>query len=106
MQAARILKMARKRAGLTQRQLAERSGIKQPAIARIESQRVIPRTDTLNRLLAACGVDLEPQKRLGEGVDRSQIRELLRLTPLQRIEHAIAASRNVERFMGSIKKSK
>jgi DNA-binding XRE family transcriptional regulator len=38
---------ARRSAGLTQRQLAERSGVPQPTIARIESGKQMPRADTL-----------------------------------------------------------
>ena len=38
---------ARVKSGLTQRQLAEKSGIKQSAIARMESLRAVPRLDTV-----------------------------------------------------------
>ena len=38
---------AREARGMTQRDLAEASGLKQPAIARIESHRSVPRVDTL-----------------------------------------------------------
>jgi len=41
----------RQNLGLTQRQLAELSGVKQSAIARLESNGVIPRVDTLFKLL-------------------------------------------------------
>lgn len=58
--------------------------MKQPAVARIETGKVIPRVDTLDRLLRATGQDLSLIPRLGTGVDRSVIRELLRLTPGQR----------------------
>lgn len=37
--------------GMTQQQLAEVSGVKQSAIARLESFRVVPQLDTLYRLL-------------------------------------------------------
>lgn len=78
---ARLLRLARKRADLTQRELADRSGVAQPAIARIESGRASPRAATAERLLAACGFRLTIEPRRGEGVDRTAIRELLELTP-------------------------
>ena len=55
MKAAALLKMARKRAGLTQRELAQRTGLPQTSIARIETGRTDPRLGTLARLLAGCG---------------------------------------------------
>jgi transcriptional regulator with XRE-family HTH domain len=78
---AGLLRLARKRADLTQRELAERSGIAQPAIARIESGGASPRAATVEKLLAACGFRLKIEPRRGEGVDRTAIRELLELTP-------------------------
>lgn len=84
MDAGRVLRQARRRANLTQRELAGRSGVPQPAIARIESGAVVPRLDTLDRLLEACGGSLEVRPRLGIGVDRTAMRELLGLTPGER----------------------
>ncbi len=46
---------AREEKGLSQRELAELSGVKQPAIARLESGMTIPRIDTLIRLLVPLG---------------------------------------------------
>lgn len=68
---SRVLRHARRRAGLTQRQLAARSGIPQETIARIESGRTDPRVGTLDRLLEACGWGLEVMPRPGQGVDRT-----------------------------------
>jgi transcriptional regulator with XRE-family HTH domain len=65
---------ARRSAGLTQRELAARSGVAQPMIAKIESGRQMPRADTLDRLLRACGWELDMALRRGEGEDRSLIR--------------------------------
>lgn len=45
--------------GLTQRQLAEKSGVKQSAIARLESQAVVPRIDTLYKLLRPLGLKIK-----------------------------------------------
>ena len=45
---------AREKQGLTQRDLAKISGVKQPAIARIESLRSTPQLDTLLKVLIWC----------------------------------------------------
>ncbi|MCD8069352.1 MAG: helix-turn-helix domain-containing protein [Lachnospiraceae bacterium] len=50
---------AREAKGLSQRQLAELSGVKQPAIARIESLKSTPQIDTLLKLLAPLGYTLQ-----------------------------------------------
>ena len=42
--------------------------------------------DTLDRLLRACGDALEVVPLAGVGVDRSVIRQLLRLSPAERLE--------------------
>jgi uncharacterized protein len=55
MHAAALLKTARRRAGLTQRELASRTGLPQTSIARIETGHTDPRLGTLARLLAGCG---------------------------------------------------
>ena len=49
---------ARKKCNLSQRELSERSGIKQPAIARIEKQSHSPQVATLMRLLYSMGYTL------------------------------------------------
>jgi transcriptional regulator with XRE-family HTH domain len=96
--AARILRTSRQRAGISQRALAEASGIPQPSIARIEAGSSIPRVDTLERLLQATGHDLELERRLGTGVDVNLIRELLALTPDQRGRAAIQAAQGLARL--------
>lgn len=50
---------ARKNLGLTQRELAKKCGIKQPALARIETYRVIPQINTLIKIAKVVGVDIE-----------------------------------------------
>lgn len=80
---------------MTQRQLAAAAGVPQPTVARIESGAVNPRTDTLQRLLAATGHELTYEARLGIGVDRSGIRDRLRLTPAQRVRLAVEEARSM-----------
>ncbi|HEX6401446.1 MAG TPA: helix-turn-helix transcriptional regulator [Actinomycetota bacterium] len=84
MRAGWILREARRRAGLTQRELARAAGVPQPAISRIERDHVSPRLDTLDVLLRECGVALDLVERPGLGVDRTLIRERLRLRPIER----------------------
>lgn len=79
------MRKARRRAGLTQRALAETTGIAQPTVARIERGRERARMDTVARLLAACGEELEAIPRRGRGVDRAPVRRLLAGTPAQRL---------------------
>jgi transcriptional regulator with XRE-family HTH domain len=97
-EAARVLRQARRRAGLTQRQLATRAGVPQSRVAKIESGAVIPRVDTLDRLLEACGEGLESLPRLGRGLDRTGYRELLRAAPADRLRQASAAAGALERL--------
>ena len=89
MDAARVTREARGRAGFTQRELAKATGIHQPAIARIETGDVVPRVDTLNRLLGACGASLVVEQRPrddDQSVEaRAKIQALLRATPRQRL---------------------
>ena len=57
--AARIIRTARSRAGITQRELALISGMKQPQIARIENGTTQPSIPTLGRVLDSLGYGLE-----------------------------------------------
>lgn len=59
-QVALIGKMieAREEKGISQRELADLSGVKQPAIARMESLKAIPKIDTLLKILAPLGYTL------------------------------------------------
>jgi transcriptional regulator with XRE-family HTH domain len=90
------LNYARKKAGFSQRALAERSGVTQATIARIEKNEIDPRIGTMARLLRACGYDLEVAPLAGMGVDRTAIRELLNLSPTERVRLAAEEARNLE----------
>jgi transcriptional regulator with XRE-family HTH domain len=96
-----MLRYARARAGLTQRELAARAGIPQPTIARIESRSTTPRVDTLDRLLRACGMALELDVRRGDGVDSTLIREVLALSEPHRARHAEQADEALRQLVAS-----
>lgn len=49
---------AREKKGYSQRELAAMSGVRQPAIARLESRKATPQIDTLIRLLLPLGYTL------------------------------------------------
>jgi transcriptional regulator with XRE-family HTH domain len=72
----KTIQWARKRAGMTQMELAAAVGMPQPSIARIERGTVLPRTSTLIAILRATGHELavEPQ---GPPADRELIRRRL-----------------------------
>ena len=102
--AGRMVRYARRRAGLTQRQLSAKAGIPQESIARIERGRVDPRVGTLDRLLEACEYGLEAMPRLGIGIDRPQIRERLDLTPTQRLHRAAEEDRMFIEFRRTLRR--
>ena len=62
---------AREEKGLSQRELAEMSGVKQPAIARLEGLKTTPQIDTLFKVLYPLGYTIEivpiEDKRVGMG---------------------------------------
>ncbi len=53
-----LIREARRRAGITQAELARRVGTSQPAIARYERARAMPDLATVHRIAQACGLEL------------------------------------------------
>lgn len=105
MMAARLLRRARRRSRLSQRELARRAGVPQSTVARIELGAISPRTDTLDRLLRAADQTLSVEPLLGVGIDRTQIRELLKLSPEQRLKLAEADARGLAAFDAAVRRS-
>jgi predicted transcriptional regulator len=63
------------------------TGIAQPTIARIESGLAVPRLDTFERLLEACGETLISARASDAAIDRAVIREYLRaIPPAERVD--------------------
>ena len=93
----RILREARHRAGLTQRELADRAKTAQSVVARIEQGRSDPSTGTLSRLLAAAGFELRTDLLplpVADSHMLDDVARILLLTPEERLLEV----RNVSRF--------
>jgi transcriptional regulator with XRE-family HTH domain len=80
-----IVREARHRAGLTQRELAQRAGKAQSEIAKIERARRDPSLSTLERLVSAAGFDLQIHLVPHDAHDEDLIRAMLALTPEERL---------------------
>ncbi|OLB49766.1 MAG: hypothetical protein AUI08_07215 [Gemmatimonadetes bacterium 13_2_20CM_2_65_7] len=96
--AAELLRQARTRAGLSQRELAHRAGTAQSVIARIEKGQTSPTWETLDRLLAAVDLELnaqlEPRVVVGSHM-LDDVPRILRMTPEQRLEEV----KNLSEFL-------
>jgi transcriptional regulator with XRE-family HTH domain len=102
MNGSSLLYEARRRAGLTQADLASRVGTTQSAIARIERGRTSPSFDRLTRLIGACGFELQVRLVPLDDHDLSLAEDLMRLEPSARLERMLrtAALRGAARSEG------
>jgi transcriptional regulator with XRE-family HTH domain len=89
MVSADLIRQARRRAGLTQRELGERIRRPQSQIARWESGRVEPSLETLRRVVRACGLELTYRLANYDDSYVPYIERLLELSPEERIENAL-----------------
>lgn len=98
MKAATLLRQARARAGLSQRDLSALTGIPQPMISAIERGLQDPRHGTLEKLLHACGQELDLVLKGGEGVDPTQFIPGLKASWQARLRGSVESAKNMERF--------
>lgn len=89
---AALIKQARRRAGLSQVQLAERRGKAKVQIGRWETGVAAPSLDTLLELLRACGFDLPLTLQPYEPVDDGRLVALQRQSPRARLERMLATA--------------
>jgi transcriptional regulator with XRE-family HTH domain len=91
---ATLIREARRRAGITQAELARRLGTTQSVISRWERGHDAPRVDTLVDILRACGFESDLVLRPSDsGVDRAQIREQLSMPAEKRLQSSVNVSR-------------
>lgn len=91
-----MLRAQRTAARLSQRALADRAGVPQSTIARIESGTLTPRMDTFERILAAMDLTMSARPAYGRGIDRTLVRRMLALEPAERIAYAAASGTAIE----------
>ena len=95
--AARLIREARSRAGMTQRELARRARTSQSVVARVEGGQTQPSSDTLARLLADAGFELRAELAPLAVPDThmlGDVSRILALTPEDRLREV----GNVSRF--------
>jgi transcriptional regulator with XRE-family HTH domain len=93
MRGTHLVREARKRAGLTQAELAARAGTTQSAIARVESGAVSPSLERLTQLVQAAGFDIEVRLVPYDDHDLTMALRNRLLTPEQRLENMLAFQR-------------
>jgi transcriptional regulator with XRE-family HTH domain len=85
-----IVRIARQRAGITQQQLAERSGHPRETIARWETGAREPSLATLNALVAACDLELVIHLAQRDSSLQDLVGDQLELTTAERLERLIS----------------
>jgi transcriptional regulator with XRE-family HTH domain len=93
MRGTQLVREARKRAGLTQAELAARAGTTQSAIARVESGAVSPSLEHLTQLVQAAGFDIDVRLVPYDDHDLSMGLRNRTLTPEQRLDSMLAFQR-------------
>lgn len=96
-----LIREARKRAGVTQRQLARRLGTSQPVIARWESGQRSPDYDVVRDAVRACGFDLETALVERDLQEEAMLDYSMSLTPKERLQ----ANQSMLDFEAKIRKS-
>lgn len=101
---AGLLQAARARAGLSQRDLAQRAGTSQSVVARIELGQTSPTWDTLARLLRAANLELAPSV-VPMPVQGSHmladVARIRKLSPVDRLREVA----NVSRFIAGARRA-
>lgn len=91
MRSASLIREARLRAGLTQTELAERTGRDRSVIARWEQAVVAPSLKTLVELVRACGFDLPLELVPYDDKRLDRLRKNLLLSPERRVRRLLTA---------------
>lgn len=91
MRSADLIREARLRAGLTQYELAERTGRDRSVIARWEQGSVAPSLETLVELVRACGFELPLELVPRDDANLERLRKNVLLSPERRVQRILQA---------------
>lgn len=97
MRSADLIREARLRAGLTQNELAKRTGRERSVIARWEQGAVAPSIETLLELVRACDFDLPLELVRYEPSDEERLQRNALLSPERRLQRFLRTHTTVER---------
>jgi transcriptional regulator with XRE-family HTH domain len=103
MHGGELIREARKRAGLSQQQLAELLLTTQPAIARWETGRTSPSFRRVVEAIRACGFDLHARVMTADDQHRVLIDDTLRRTPAERMDHLAQAHASIARLAAAVR---
>jgi len=92
-----LVREARRRAGLSQGQLAKRAGVPKSTVGRIESGARVPSTDMVERLVRAAGLDVSVSLSEPDPGTDSMFERTLRRSPAERLADATRVARFVLR---------
>ena len=93
MQSGDLIREARLRAGLTQYELAQRSGRERSVIARWEQGSVAPSVETLVELVRACGFDVPLELVPYDSARAESLRKNALRSPERRVQRFLKQSR-------------
>lgn len=91
MWSAILIREARLRAGLTQQELAARSGRERSVIARWEQGAVAPSLEALLEVVQACGFDLPLELAERDHSTDERLQKNARLSPERRVQRLLQA---------------
>jgi transcriptional regulator with XRE-family HTH domain len=100
-----LIREARKRAGMTQRELAVRLGTTQAVVARWETGAASPSFARVQEAVRACGFDLAVRVVARDDEHVLLIEGALRLTPEERLARASDAHREMEDLAAAVTRS-
>jgi transcriptional regulator with XRE-family HTH domain len=92
-----LVREARRRAGFTQAELAERAGVPKSTVGRIESGARLPSTEMVERLVRAAGLDVSVTLSEPDPGTDSMFERTLHRSPAERLADATRVARFVLR---------